>query len=363
MATAGPNSPGTTATVAITNGADWANTDNVKVSDNTYATATVLSLSPYTTDFIVAKNFGFAISATAVIMGITVEIEAKNTADKNCYVYVTKNGITTIGSATINVTTTEQYLTAGSSASLWTTTWTYAEINAATFGVMFQAIGAAGTTNDYSVDHIRVTVDYIEPTDKTLSDLVSSVTETVSKTSTTFDYSVAVNNQAYILNRKTGYWTFQDHAPFVNAVYRPSTQKIIASRRDLGQISQFSGTNFDGTNIASVIKTGAMNFGDLDEIKAMTPEASEAYKRLRAYFSEVVGEGNLTLTIYTELDSTGKTFTITLPTTDNATMNVIRTALSRDIKGKYITMKITNSSGNDFFLGEQKIKVIPRAIT
>jgi hypothetical protein len=162
---------------------------------------------------------------------------------------------------------------------------------------------------------------------------------------------------------KTQYWTFQDSAPFVNAVYRPTTQQVIAARRDKGQLVKFEGEHFDDTDIASSIKTGYINFGEIDEVKAMSPEASEAIKRLRAYFSEVIGEGNLTLTIYTEQDTTGKTFTITLPTTDNATLNVIRTALSRDIKGKYISMKITNSSGNDFFIGEQKVKVIPRAIT
>ncbi len=105
-----------------------------------------------------------------------------------------------------------------------------------------------------------------------------------------------------------------------------------------------------------------MNLGEFDEIKAMDDKSSEATKRLRAFFADCKGEGNLTLTIYTENNSTGETFTLTLGTTDNATLNAVRTALSRSLHGKYIAFKLTNTSGNDFFVGEMRMKILPKAI-
>lgn len=366
MATQGPYSPGTVAQQDFATGyPDWSNVDNVKASDNTYATVSIGTIRQ--SDYMLCTNFGFTIPTGSLINGILVEIEAK-TSDL-WGIYLQYCGLRYNGSALGSyksqlspyVDLTDAYIVGGSVTDKWSATLTDTIINDSTFGVRFIAYSTSGITT-VSVDHVRITVDYTEVTNKTLSDLVSSVTETISKTVSSFDTSIANNNQAYILNMKTKHWTFQDNAPFVNALYRPTTQKIIASRRDKGQIVEFTGTHFDTTDITSSIKTGFMNFGEIDEVKAMSPEASEAIKRLRAYFSEVIGEGNLTLTIYTELDTTGKTFTITVPTTDNTTLNVIRTALSRDIKGKYISMKITNASGNDFWIGESKIKVMPKAI-
>jgi len=200
-------------------------------------------------------------------------------------------------------------------------------------------------------------------TANSVTETVASVTETITEATQSFDYSIANNNQAYILNLQTGYWTFQDNCPVTNAIYRPSTQQIIGSRRDVGQITRLDyGSTFDGADIDSIFKTGHMNFGNLDEVTAMDAGMSEAIKKLRALFSEVIGEGDLTFKVYSETDTSGTSFTITVPTTDNSTLNIIRTALSRNLKGKYYAFEIANNSGDDFWFGETKIKIIPKAI-
>lgn len=213
-----------------------------------------------------------------------------------------------------------------------------------------------------SASNPKLDITYYDITAKSVTDSVSSVTETIAITTSTFSVEMANNNQGYILNRKTGYWTSQSSAPFTSAVYRPSTRKVLGARRDLGQIASFEGRDFAGTDIDSEIQTGYMNLGEFDEIKAMDDKSSEATKRLRAFFADCKGEGNLSLTIYTENDNTGETFTIPLATTDNETLNAVRIALSRSLRGKYISFKLTNASGNDFFIGETRIKVMPKAV-
>jgi hypothetical protein len=201
-------------------------------------------------------------------------------------------------------------------------------------------------------------------TSNTGSDLISSVTETIAQTAQSFDYTIANNNQAYVLNLNTGYWTYISSSPFVNAIYRTVTKELIGTRRDDGQLSVInSGTTFDGTNISAIIQDGYMNFGELDEIKAMETSDSEAMKSYRAYYADIKGQGDLTMTVYTERDTSGESFTLDLSTVDNTTVNNVQTALSRDIQGKYVSRKIVNSSGNDFEIFEQRMKVKPRNIT
>lgn len=369
MATQGPNSPSAALQIGQA-GFDsvWAGGENVYTSNNVYATTTVPIGSSNTSAYLVAKNFGFSIPTDKIINSIQVDIEVKCTYNRLGSVALAKTTpyTTLVGySDGVNVTSTEQYLTADTSTygALWLVPpdfWTPEEINSNDFAVIFVANGSASGANTFSVDHIRVTVTYSDPT--AVTETVASVTETIAVTTSTFDVSMANNNQAYILNRKTGYWTFQDTAPFVNALYRPSTQKVLASCRSLGQIVSFEGEHFGSIDIASIIQTGYMNLGEFDEIKAMEDKSSEAVKRLRAFFADCKGEGNLTLTIYTENDSTGETFTLTLGTTDNATLNAVRTALSRSLHGKYIAFKLTNASGNDFFIGETRMKILPKAI-
>ena len=221
----------------------------------------------------------------------------------------------------------------------------------------------SGTTYD---PYINVYVS------KALTDSVASVTETIAVTTAEFDYYIASNNQAYVLNKKIlehdsqHGWSFCDDAPFVKAIYRVADRQIIGVRRDKGTIARINyGDTFDGSDINAQFQTGYMNLSLLDEVKELVKEhdLSEAVKKLRAYFVDVKGEGDLTLTIYSNQDdTTGEEFTIDLATTDNTTLNAVRVALSRDIRGKYVSFKVANVSGDDFWVGEQRVKIIPRQL-
>jgi hypothetical protein len=366
MSTTVTNSPGTTANVTYAgSSASWANTDNVKTSNDVYSTA---SLTTGYSDYLYVSNFGFALPAGSVITSIKFKIEAKASHDRlggyvNALPATTLDGTSFTNETSITISTTEGVVTTDNyERSSPYYVFTVSDVNSSDFGFGLCVLDGDGTPTIYSVDLIQCEIIYITPTDQTVTETVASVTETIAATTSTFDVSMANNAIAYVFNRKTGYWTYQDTAPFTSALYRPSTQKILATRRDLGQVVSFEGTDFAGVDIDSVIQTGYMNLGEFDEIKAMEDKSSEAIKRLRAFFADCKGEGNLTLTIYTENDSTGETFTLTLGTTDNATLNAVRTALSRSLHGKYIAFKLTNASGNDFFVGEMRMKILPKAL-
>jgi len=369
---AGPNSPSTVVNVAKNSNTDWTNPSNATTSDDAYASSTKTGY-PLSSDYLKCTNFGFALGATTIVLGIKVETEQYYDTDNPptsniLFAHIVKTDVIDATAKTATLTAAEGYITHGGTTDLWGKTWLYSDINDATFGVALWGYINCSYLQPCSysriyIDHVRITVYYYTEVAKTQSDLVASVTEAVSVDKSSGAYTIANNNQGYVFNLRTKAWTFVDNLPFVDLIYRPISQTIIGARRDTGNLATInSGDTFDGTNIDSIIQTGYMNFGILDEIKGMPANASEALKRLRAFFSEIRSEGNLTLTVYTENDSTGKTYTITPATTDNAVYNAVRTTLGRDIRGKYVSFKITNSSGQNFWIGETGIKIIARAL-
>ena len=72
----GPNSPTSGTNSATTGTNPWINPGNILGSDNTYATVSVMG----STNYLFAKNFGFAISGPAMVDGIKVEIEKRELA-------------------------------------------------------------------------------------------------------------------------------------------------------------------------------------------------------------------------------------------------------------------------------------------
>lgn len=194
------------------------------------------------------------------------------------------------------------------------------------------------------------------------SDTISSVTESLSVTKSSFDISVANNLTAYIMNKNKG-WSKITNAPYTSMIYRPSLQELWATRRNVGQICKVdSGTTFDGSPINSTLQTGYFDFGQFDEVQVMEGKMAEAIKRIRASHNEIKSAGNLILTIYTENDISGQSFTITPDVKDNITYNMVRTTLSRDIKGKFISFKISNQNGEDFFCGKMSLRIIPKGL-
>jgi len=141
----------------------WSNVSNAGASDNSYATAN--TSTSVQTHYLKATNFGFSIPAGAAIQGIVVEIEHKESAAlvaRDNRVRIVKGG--TIGStdkaSATEWPTTDAYATYGSDIDLWGETWTVSDINSSGFGVAVSALGLGGGTA--SVDHIRITVYYLE---------------------------------------------------------------------------------------------------------------------------------------------------------------------------------------------------------
>lgn len=164
MTTTGPNSAGTGASSGGA-GNPWSNPTRVVASDNSRA-ACVLGITDVS-EYLIVTDFGFAITGSDVIAGILFEIEASESLGGIAIteVFATKNGSATVGDdqegSTQSLTTTDTYYSYGGASSLWGTTWTAAEINATTFGVMIQCSPDGGSgSRSAQVDHVRCTITH-----------------------------------------------------------------------------------------------------------------------------------------------------------------------------------------------------------
>lgn len=182
--TSGPNSPGTLADDATVGTVAWVNTSNASATDNTNTTFTGGSAPGTHSHYLKATNFGFAIPTDATIYGIQMDVERSFTDvsgssainDGGVFCSGAAGGVKIVKGGTIGTTdmvtastctawtTTDTYVTYGSSASLWGETWTPADINASTFGVVMNATGFTGGAAPVAkIDHIRMTVYYTAP--------------------------------------------------------------------------------------------------------------------------------------------------------------------------------------------------------
>lgn len=166
MATAGPNASGTQANTdrGASNPA-WGVPGNAAASDNVRTTATLLSGTSPTSDYLDLTNFGFSIPSGATINGVTVAIErsvsfASNSQDETVQLIKggTAQGTNKADTAT-NWPTTEASVNYGGVADLWALSLTDADVNASNFGVRI----AAKTTSASStaqIDFVTITITY-----------------------------------------------------------------------------------------------------------------------------------------------------------------------------------------------------------
>lgn len=158
MASSGPNSPSTVVNDATVGVDAWSNPSNATTSNDTYA---VFSDGPEfnQSQYLKATDFGFSIPTGSTIDFITASFECQtNSGTRGANARIVKGG--TISSTeygfTINATT-DFYFTPQNSDDTWGETFTAADINSSTFGVVFTVLGG-----DVSMDHIRITVTYTE---------------------------------------------------------------------------------------------------------------------------------------------------------------------------------------------------------
>jgi len=169
----------------------WVNRTDAQTSNNVYANLSLsdgtftpipggsvpTTLTNQTVNYFVITGLSSTVPSGSTINGITVKIERYNTNATNDFpttindnaIYLTKDGSTVVGNnkstgaawqSSDNNTTVDF----GGAADLWGTTWTAAEVNASTFGVM---ISPSLTFNLFAenggsarVDQVIITVDY-----------------------------------------------------------------------------------------------------------------------------------------------------------------------------------------------------------
>lgn len=164
MPTAGPNFP--TAATGNTNTVgggtlNWTSPTNIEASDGAFAVATSSGTIPQTTNDLIGTGFGFAITPTDTINGITLEVNYRLTLAGNgveSHVRLLKAGVAagTDKSTGAALPTTAATVTYGGVGDLWGTTWTPSDINNANFGALTTYTSTA--TRSFSVDFFRITI-------------------------------------------------------------------------------------------------------------------------------------------------------------------------------------------------------------
>lgn len=166
----GPSLPGTVTNNAAYGAVAWTNFNNIKLDDNTYATA--IFTPGQISNYLVASNFGFTVPSEKLITGIevTVKRHAANAIDRLVYddtIQLMKAGILVGLRDEIFVeriwSDVDETVTYGSSTNLWGAQFKASDINDAGFGVSFACWGDTLTTTTAYVDYIKVKVHFYEP--------------------------------------------------------------------------------------------------------------------------------------------------------------------------------------------------------
>lgn len=185
MASQGPLSAGSSAAVDYHGSTDWQNINQVFSSDNSKASVVMSAQdnagSNYFSDYLYGTNHGFTIPVGATIDGVVAEVQCSDNFSPHAIEYsrrLTKDGTTFVGAektAGQTLSTTSTYYSCGGAADLWSTTLTYTEVNASTFGQMVQFTGGASSGARVFVDHMRMTVYYTvasgQPTSRRFSQI------------------------------------------------------------------------------------------------------------------------------------------------------------------------------------------------
>lgn len=158
MASTGATLPTTAVNVDNASGVAWTNPTNVLADDTSFS---VLTLTvPSSGDFLITGTYGFAIPTGAPIVGIEATIRhASDGVGGNPYVNITKDGAAPLGTAKfLSVTGIETTDTRGGAADLWGLSFTEAEVEATTFGLLVG--GDTDSTLDCQVDYVQLNIFY-----------------------------------------------------------------------------------------------------------------------------------------------------------------------------------------------------------
>jgi hypothetical protein len=165
--TYGPRAPTVAVNDASIGQIDWNNPFNVFLSDDQYAFAN--NVGPQgATRYLKATGFGFNIPATDTIVGIKMEAEVSGGVSG--VVYVVDNSVRIVKGGTISGEdkavgpgwpNSDTWKAWGGSTDLWGLTWTPADINSSSFGIVISAKSVqpgSGIALTARIDAIRCTV-------------------------------------------------------------------------------------------------------------------------------------------------------------------------------------------------------------
>lgn len=185
MTTAGPNASGTITSDSGNGGTiAWGN-PSFAGSDNTqYATAAEGGMGPSTSEYLKFLNFGFSIPAGSIINGIRFDVIRKSDSGS-----VVDSEVKTVKGGTVGGNNNagggawgivDEFPFYGGSADLWGRTWTYSDINANDFGIVYSV--AFNSPDTAHIDFISCTITYTTVT-ATLTGTLAETTASVTRES------------------------------------------------------------------------------------------------------------------------------------------------------------------------------------
>ncbi len=157
--------------------ADWTDTDLIYSSDNHDAKLHSFKHGE-TSNYLKASGFGFVIPSNATIKGITATIERQssgsNIYDNEVRLVTSASGAVATSSDKAKTsswpTGSDSSMSYGASTDTWSTSWTPAQINDASFGLILSVRNDDGSHNrDLYVDTITLAVTYTVPTTGTIT--------------------------------------------------------------------------------------------------------------------------------------------------------------------------------------------------
>lgn len=152
---------------AATPFATWTNPADAYSANDVFATA-----SQGSQRMVAYYDFDLTVPGGATVVGIQIRVKGKTTADPagnakfvlsptKAAASPTDIATTTATRLTSNITATNAFYTVGHSTDMMGTTWTPAELNAASFGIVVYGSGSSSPVEtNFSLDHIEVRIFY-----------------------------------------------------------------------------------------------------------------------------------------------------------------------------------------------------------
>ena len=294
------------------------------------------------------KTLGFAIPASAIVLGITIKIRYSQSVDTYgsipITVSLTKDADAVAGvSKSVYCSTVITTATKGSSTDLWGVNWTPAEINSANFGIRLDSFkGASGVTLEQRCMYLYATVYYQEEDTAGVKYMDSEMTLITSCPVAEERLYVSTDDDILFLDEEDTSWQSVWKGLLKQAALNSSYPRILKSW-GLGEVIYIANDN----KISSMAKN-ASNYTEVDYERLLVPPnfyANWMVTTKNAVFTGFINKDSLyqpSLVVYYEPMSE---FTRSIEIPQGATMGFLKddNCYIIDIKGR-----ITVWNGNGF---------------